>query len=178
METPLFIAAQQGHTDTLQLLLDLGADKDTKNEEGASALYAALMSGHEAAARLLIRTGINLEERDVDGDTLLIAAALNGLAPAVSLLLEARADRHATDTDGCTALECAEQRGHTDVATLLRGGAVDSASRPSSSREFAGTGSVATGARFYQSGDGAKRMHDGVISECREDGRYPDRCVS
>ena len=32
METPLFIAAQQGHTDTLQLLLDLGADKETTNE--------------------------------------------------------------------------------------------------------------------------------------------------
>uniref|UniRef100_A0A1X7TBD3 Uncharacterized protein n=1 Tax=Amphimedon queenslandica TaxID=400682 RepID=A0A1X7TBD3_AMPQE len=51
--TALSIAAERGHLDIVQLLLNDGADKSTANFAGETALVAAVREGHEKVALLL-----------------------------------------------------------------------------------------------------------------------------
>ena len=53
--TPLFKAATKGGTDTVQLLLERGADVTTKNVEQQSVLHAAVP--HVNVMELLLKVG-------------------------------------------------------------------------------------------------------------------------
>ncbi|KAH8156551.1 hypothetical protein CIB48_g11697 [Xylaria polymorpha] len=56
--TPLAVAARDGQTDTVGLLLKFGADVDAPCREG-TALIRAAKRGHEATVRLLLDFGAN-----------------------------------------------------------------------------------------------------------------------
>ena len=51
-QSPLYAAASNGHTNVIQLLLELGADKNIHCKE-ETPLYAAVNQGHYEAVRLL-----------------------------------------------------------------------------------------------------------------------------
>ncbi|WP_342377963.1 ankyrin repeat domain-containing protein [Myxococcus stipitatus] len=52
-QTPLMVAAREGHDELLGLLLDAGADPSLTNAIGESAIILAAAHGHEECVRLL-----------------------------------------------------------------------------------------------------------------------------
>ncbi|CAG8424739.1 unnamed protein product [Penicillium salamii] len=95
MEDPVILAAKAGHTETLRLLLENGADPNTTqpislNGMASNPLLAALSNGHEPAVRLLIDHGARLENNDDDVpvEQPLHAAVRKGNPSLVQLLLE------------------------------------------------------------------------------------------
>jgi ankyrin repeat protein len=89
--TVLHVAAEKGHATVVELLLQKGAELDSKDKEyGQTALHVTAENGHEAVLKLLI------EKDSVDPDskytfyswTPLWWAAANGYEAVVKLLLE------------------------------------------------------------------------------------------
>ena len=54
---PLIAAAYFGHEAIVRLLLEAGANKEAKNNDGQTPLIAAAYYGHEAVVRLLLGRG-------------------------------------------------------------------------------------------------------------------------
>lgn len=142
--TPMGEAAAIGSTAVLKLLLDAGADVESANGEGQTALMAVARTGNVDAARLLIRRGANVNAREGwGGQTALMWAAAQGHPAMIRLLIRHGADVNARATvrdwqrrvtaegrpkdmnrGGFTPLLYAAREGCVECAReLLRGGA-------------------------------------------------------
>jgi uncharacterized protein len=130
LESVFLNAAASGQTDFVKSLLDSGANIESKNRLGATALILASIKGHTRIVKLLLGRGANVNVKTTTGITSLMAAATAGDAEAVKLLLQKGADVSAKDQKGRTALNLAEATGATKVYALLR--AVDKPSAPAS----------------------------------------------
>jgi ankyrin repeat protein len=132
-ETPLYLAAELGHRDMVQFLLDQGADV---NESGGfgNALQAALAYRYEAIVQLLLDQGA---DTNVPGkfysklSTRLYSKLLTRLyssAPAsghlIQLLLNRGADINAMGIHG-SALQSVSASSHESVVQLLLNQAAD-----------------------------------------------------
>ncbi|KAG8407542.1 hypothetical protein J3458_020293 [Metarhizium acridum] len=62
--TPAHYAAAKGHTETIRLLLENGANKNAQDCRGQSLLQYAIECEHEAAVELLVSSGASIETRD------------------------------------------------------------------------------------------------------------------
>ena len=99
--TPLMYAALYGDADSVQLLLNNGADPNVRNDAGATALMWAVEDPEKT--RLLLRRGANVNVRSADGQTpLIVAAGRFGCAATTKLLLEAGANPSEKTSDGST----------------------------------------------------------------------------
>jgi ankyrin repeat protein len=65
--TPLMLAAKNGHVETVQLLLRRKANINEKNNEGKTALHLAAEGQHNDVIVALIREGANIHEPDKQG---------------------------------------------------------------------------------------------------------------
>ena len=114
-------AANEGHTEMVQALLEAGADVN-KGLFGSSktALYYAARKGHTETVKLLLQKGAdpNGGEGAVAGNAPLLAAIENGHTEVVRALLAAGANVKVTKFEG-TALEIARQKGNTEIIRLL-----------------------------------------------------------
>ena len=118
--TPLMLTAAFGTGEAVSLLLEAGADVNTQNRSGITALHVAWQN--ESVVRLLLDRGADVNARTQLGATpLLVASSANGTEAVVSLLLEKRADPDAADVRGVTPLIAAAGVGNTAVAKLLLG---------------------------------------------------------
>jgi acyl-CoA-binding protein len=68
-QTALHLAADRGHYQCVQILLDHGADVHATDQEGISILQAAVIAGHFETCRLLLQKGADPDQQDMDGDT-------------------------------------------------------------------------------------------------------------
>ncbi|KAJ4175643.1 hypothetical protein NW767_015719 [Fusarium falciforme] len=118
-QTPLWIAAAQGHEAVVGLLLDRGAHIEAANRWGSTSLSWAAEKGHEAVVRLLLDRGADIEAADKEGWTPLWWATEKGHEAVVRLLLDRAADIEAADKDGWTLLSWAAEKGHEAVVRLL-----------------------------------------------------------
>ncbi|HQU09799.1 MAG TPA: ankyrin repeat domain-containing protein [Opitutales bacterium] len=115
---PLFVAAQQGQTGIMQVLIQVGAVVDMVHAETAqTALHAAARVGQLPAVRFLMTEGANVLAVDADGRTPLHAAAIGGHVATVDCLL-ARPTVGA-DPESLRALRFAAEQGHVEVVRLL-----------------------------------------------------------
>jgi ankyrin repeat protein len=120
--TPLIWAAQNGHKDTVELLLDTGkADVDTADNDGWTPLMLAANNGHKDTVKLLLGTGqVNAYAKNNNGWTPLELAAQNGHKDTLELLLNTcKADIGAKVDDVWALLMLAAQDGHKDIVELL-----------------------------------------------------------
>ena len=126
-EAALYIAANEGHVECVNLLLEAMADvhhMQATNSE--TAVHSAAFHSHLEVVKLLLEAGADKDAARPDGATALHFAAEHGNLELVHLMLEAGADRNMqmeTWGGSMTALDWAAQGGHLDVARLLLGSA-------------------------------------------------------
>jgi ankyrin repeat protein len=114
---PLILAAKHGHTEIVDLLLDKGAEVESKMD--ASALHAAAASGQAKVITLLLSRGVDINRKDSTGRTPLHSGASAGHQDVVTLLIARGAQVLATDVHRETALHAAALHGHTAIARTL-----------------------------------------------------------
>jgi len=124
--TPLHGAIIMGHSSTIKLLFENGADPDIKDVEGYSPLLRLINDGNanvQECADLLLQQRIDLEAQSLSGETALILASKKGYTGIVRNLLSNEADLDARDVNGKNSLHYAALYGYSDIAeTLLAGG--------------------------------------------------------
>ncbi|KAK6387101.1 hypothetical protein LTS17_000367 [Exophiala oligosperma] len=122
--TAIEVAAADGLTEILELLLQNGADLQMDYTSSPLVLAAGL--GEVKDVELLLDYGADPQHIANDGCefSALQVACLRGDAEIVSLLIEAGASIDDPDTEGPTELQCAATRGNLDIARdLLQRGA-------------------------------------------------------
>ncbi|MEO6004305.1 MAG: ankyrin repeat domain-containing protein [Opitutus sp.] len=108
--------------DTLQTLIDRGADLEARDKQGRTLLTTFSGKGYRNAVERLIGKSVNLNAVDADGRTALsLACSLkhqNG-TELVALLLKSGAEVNAADRAGKTPLSYARQLPNAEVVQLL-----------------------------------------------------------
>ncbi|KAF4439455.1 ankyrin repeats (3 copies) domain-containing protein [Fusarium austroafricanum] len=118
-QTPLLLAAKEGHEAIVRLLLDHGAHIEAVDEEYRKPLSLAARNGQDPVVQLLLDHGADIEAVDWRGDTPLSRAAENGHDANVQLLLDGGADIEAVDGFGRTSLSLAAGNGNETIVRLL-----------------------------------------------------------
>lgn len=117
--TFLHQAAEDGYLAIAKLLVEAGADKEAKSNDGLTPLSLAVRNGPFEVIKLLIGAGANEEARCNDGLTPLSWAALEGHFETVRVLVEAGANKEAKDNAGQTPLYLAALGGHHEAVEVL-----------------------------------------------------------
>ncbi|KAI9780749.1 MAG: hypothetical protein M1839_006536 [Geoglossum umbratile] len=105
-------AASQGQTAATQVLLEKGANANSKGKYGWTALHCAAYNGCEAVVQLLLEKGADANAKSKYGWTALHWATYKGHETVVQLLLKKGANANAKDNDRRTALEYAAGKEH------------------------------------------------------------------
>lgn len=119
--TPLSLAASGGYVAILRLLLDYGADINSRtgSKLGISPLMLASMNGHTQAVRLLIDLGSDVNAQiETNRNTALTLACFQGRGDVVALLLERKAHLEHRAKTGLTPLMEAASGGYDQVLKL------------------------------------------------------------
>ena len=69
-DTPLYIAAHEGHLDAVVVLVDAGASVDQAADSGATPLIMAAYNGHLEVVRALVEAGADKSVRTLRGTAL------------------------------------------------------------------------------------------------------------
>lgn len=107
MNKKLLRAAQAGDIDRIQQLLAAGADIETKNKEGETALFIASREDRPVVVQTLINAGANVHALTKSKSTPLTIAASCGRTPSAEALLRAGAHINAPNKDNITPLHMA-----------------------------------------------------------------------
>lgn len=122
--TPLMLASRLGHSTIVAKLLAAGAEVDSADERGFTALFHGCYDPDEDRGRpevveLLLAAGADKEARIGYGVRPLMYAAGNGEAGVVQALLRGGADPLARNEVGRTALMMVKDRDYVDVINIL-----------------------------------------------------------
>lgn len=115
--TPLHAAAEHGHADVVEELLEAGAPVDDRSMSGVSPLHLASGYGRGAVIRLLVERGATVDLGDRTGATPLSHSVAS--AETVAQLLAFGADPNAPRRDGATAVHAAVSLGNAPVVRAL-----------------------------------------------------------
>jgi ankyrin repeat protein len=84
--TPVYFAAEKGHTPCVMELITAGADVNLARNDGCTALYMAARLGHEVCVALLIQAGADIHKAANHGWTPLATAVNQKHKKIVALL--------------------------------------------------------------------------------------------
>ncbi len=123
--SPLSLAIESGHVERVRLLLDNGADVNTKVYNGFSLLHYSVLYANFEIAKLLIERGAFIDAVDDFGKTPLHwACSVRHCEPIAALLIEKGANPNVENEDGQTPLHIVAQReDKTLIDLLLKAGA-------------------------------------------------------
>ncbi|KAG6005980.1 hypothetical protein E4U21_007473 [Claviceps maximensis] len=117
--SPLNVAAGDGRTEVVTLLLAKGADVSNPSDTGWTPLKSAACNGHYDVVKLLLAHGAGVHATAERLWTPLHSAASSGHSDIVELLLSYGASTSAVTVDGWTPLALAADRGHVDAVKVL-----------------------------------------------------------
>jgi uncharacterized protein len=118
--TALHWAVRRGALDSIDLLLQAGAQVSATTRYGVSPLYLAAQKGNAAIVDRLLKAGADARFALPDGETVLMTAARSGNAEAVRLLAAHRADVNFKEpTRGQTALMWAASANNVSATKAL-----------------------------------------------------------
>ena len=123
--TPLHWASYWGNLETVDLLIDAGADPAVADDLGVTPLWTTAERGDVALARKLLDAGADPNAALLSGETSVMTAARAGQTGLVALLLAEGADPNARATRGQTALMWAAAQGHPEVVEVLLANGAD-----------------------------------------------------
>ncbi len=131
--TPLMVAAKNGQTAIVELLLAYNADSNAQwyildytqklynQAEGRTALIEAVQKGHKDVVQILLERGAAADiQEKYSGNTALIYAARLGYQDIVKILLAYGARVDCRNSSGKTALDMAEEKKHSAISSILR----------------------------------------------------------
>ena len=117
----LMFAAQEGHNDILQMLLEKNpTSSDCEGHQNVTPLGQAALNGHLKVVEDLIQNwGVNINHQDQFGRTPLISAARCNRIPVVKFLLQNEADASIKTNNGDDALYWARTYKNQEIIKLL-----------------------------------------------------------
>ena len=119
-ETALMMASENGYTNIVNKLLEVGADFNIKNEFNNTALMLASKNGHIDVVTTLIDKGAELNLQDaITGNTALMMGIEGGHADVATALIDKDANVNIKNKTNNTALMLASKNGQIDVVTTL-----------------------------------------------------------
>jgi ankyrin repeat protein len=116
---PLYYAALLGLNTITKLLLDQGAEVNTRGGRYGNALHAASRKGHKQVVRKLLKAGADTDAQSGDYGNPLQAASYEGHELIVKMLLENKADVNAQGGKYGNALQSASAAGRQAIVQLL-----------------------------------------------------------
>jgi len=120
-ETPLSVASRQGYSEVARVLLEHGADTETRDKSDYSPLEWSSVDGHVEVVRVLLENHADLNFLDENNCTALHLASDSGHVAVARVLLGNGADPNAKRTNNVTPLHLADNEGVTRI--LLEYGA-------------------------------------------------------
>jgi len=120
-KTALSIASWEGHSKAARVLLEHGADAETRDEYGWPLLHRVSSHGHLEVVQLLLEFGADVEAKNEYNNNALMFASGRAHLAVVRELLEHGADVKARGHENITPLHCAAKAAVTHI--LLQHGA-------------------------------------------------------
>lgn len=121
----MLVYARDGDGPGIRRTLSDGADVNSRNRVGETALLIALKKNNLEIAQLMLAVGTDVNIAAVNGVTPLMAAAYTGQAEIAGKILAKGADVKAVDRLGKSAMTYAAGEGRAEVVKLLLAGGVD-----------------------------------------------------
>lgn len=116
---PLACAAQDGHLEAVNLLLEYGANINARDYHKWTALHHAACEGHAEVVKRLIEAGVDINATDLIGYTALHRAIRPDNEAVVKILLKNGAGNSGDHNDK-TPLMWAEKDNLKEIARLLK----------------------------------------------------------
>jgi len=114
----LFKAAKIGDTETVKMLIEMGADVNVRDDSGLTPLYWASLRSFTDIAKILIEMGADVNVRNKDGYTPLYWVSSEGHTEIAKMLIEKGADVNTKNEDNETPLQSALEKDHTEIAKM------------------------------------------------------------
>ena len=118
-QTALDAASDNGKLDVAELLIERGADVNSRCAAGRTPLHYASRGGHLDVVRLLLDHKADVDARERNGMTALAFASCYGHFEIVKLLLEHGANANVQNSYGRTPRQEALAYGHGRIAKVL-----------------------------------------------------------
>lgn len=115
----LIIAIKAGNLNTVEALINKGANVNVKNKHGESALALAILKGHPNIAQLLIEKGADTLFINSNNVPILTYAAYKGYLSIAQLAIDKGANVNTQDNLGGVAIISAAFKGHYSIVQLL-----------------------------------------------------------
>jgi ankyrin repeat protein len=120
--TALHVAAENGHFQIAELLLDRGADLEAIDVDGDTPLMCAAIGGHSEIYKMLLSRGADADILNINENGVLHYAAMGGSVEIVNLMLDSGQDinaQNAQNQGGVTPLMAAVFNNRQEVVKFL-----------------------------------------------------------
>lgn len=114
----LVTASEKGELDRVKSLVGAGADVNSTNESGWTALTAAISNDHSAVAEFLIKNGANVNYGG-DGESPVMVAIVKKNAAVLKALIENKATLDFKNNNGSNLFMYAVEKGNSEVALVI-----------------------------------------------------------